>query len=66
MGYGYPEEVVYDFIDDYREEWGVMLPFRDALLMMSLFDGLSALIEKYEGTPDDMHGFGGPFPIERR
>lgn len=53
MGYGYPQEVVQDFIEDYEEEWGVILPFDDALLMLSLHDGLSALLEKYEGEADD-------------
>jgi hypothetical protein len=41
MGYGYPQEVVQDFIEDYAEEWGVLLPFEDALLA------------KYEGEADD-------------
>lgn len=49
MGYGYPEEVVRDFIDDYEDEWGVKLPFGDALLILSLYEGLSALLLKYEG-----------------
>lgn len=66
MGYGYPEEVVYDFIEDYQEEWGVALPFQDALLMMSLFDGLSALFEKYDGTLNDGEWFSGAAPSRRR
>jgi hypothetical protein len=67
MGYGYPEDVVQDFIEDYEEEWGVILPFGDALLMMSLFDGLTALLEKYEGSEDDAGwSFGMPSPVHRR
>ena len=54
MGYGYPEEVIQDFIDDYQEEYNITLPFDDALRMLSLFDGLCALLEKYEG--DDGRG----------
>jgi len=53
MGYGYPEEAVQDFIEDYEEMWGVALPFEDALLMMSLYDGLAVLFEKYAGEGDD-------------
>jgi hypothetical protein len=66
MGYGYPEEVVYDFIDDYREEWDVTLPFGDALLMLSLFDGLSALLEKYHGALDDADWLSESLPAKRR
>jgi hypothetical protein len=53
MGYAYPKEVVQEFIEDYWEEWDVLIPFEDALLMLSLHDGLSALLEKYEGEADD-------------
>ena len=56
MGYGYPEKVVWDFIDDYEAEWGAVLPFGDAVLIMSLFDGLSALLEKYGGDIEALFG----------
>ncbi len=59
MGYGYPEEVVQDFIDDYAEEYGVVLPYPEALRMLSLFDSLCGLMEKYEG--DD--GKGDALPL---
>lgn len=67
MGYGYPEEVVRDFIEDYEEMWGVTPPFEDALLMMSLYDGLAALLEKYEGDVDnDGWPMSAPVPFARR
>ena len=53
MNYSYPDKVVRDFIEDYKESWNVTLPKEDAVLMMSLFDGLSALFVKYEADCDD-------------
>lgn len=43
-----------DFIEDYEEQWGVRLIPEDAILMMSLFDGLSVLMDRYgEDDRDD-------------
>jgi hypothetical protein len=53
VGYTYPKEVVQEFIEDYWDEWDVLIPFDDALLMISLSDALSALLMKYEGEADD-------------
>jgi hypothetical protein len=53
MGYAYSQEVVQEFIEDYWDEWGVLIPFEDALLMLSLSDSLFVLLEKYEGEADD-------------
>lgn len=54
MGYGYPEDAVWDFIEDYEHEYSVSVPFDDALLMLHLFDSLCVLLERYEG--DDGRG----------
>jgi hypothetical protein len=53
MGYTYPKEVVQEFIEDYWDEWDALIPFEDAVLMLSLSDALSALLAKYEGEADD-------------
>jgi len=45
----YPKDVVQDFIDDYQDAWGVEVPVDDAFLILSLFDSLTILLEKYEG-----------------
>jgi hypothetical protein len=66
MSYAYPAEVVQDFIEDYEDEWGVALPFEDAVLMLSLHDGLSALLEKYEGEADDDSPLATMIPSSRR
>jgi len=47
MEYGYPEAVVREFIDDYERDWGVRVPFHDAVLLLSLYDGLCVLLGKY-------------------
>jgi hypothetical protein len=61
MGYSYPEKVVWEFIDDYEAEWGVVLPFRDAILILSLFDGLTALLEKYDADIGSLESRSAPF-----
>ena len=53
MGYIYPQEVVQEFIEECWDEWGVLLPFEDAILMLSLSDALSALLAKHEGEVED-------------
>ena len=45
--------MVEEFIDDYEDAWGVRVPFDDAVLMLSLHDGLCILLEKYAGDDDD-------------
>jgi hypothetical protein len=50
----YSEDVVQDFIEDYEDEYGVTVPQDDAFLMLSLFDSLCVLLERYEG--DDGKG----------
>jgi len=51
-GNGYPEDVVMDFVEDYEENWCVRIPFDDAVLIMSLYDGLHMLLEKYAGDDE--------------
>ena len=43
MGCGYPEKVIQYLINDYQEEYGITLPFEDALCILNLFDGLCAV-----------------------
>lgn len=49
MEYPYTEDAVLDFIDDYERAWGVAVPYNDAYLMLTLYDGLCLLLERYEG-----------------
>ena len=47
MDIGYPEGVVQDFIEEFADEWGIIVPRHDAIAMMHLFDGLAILLDEY-------------------